>query len=1111
MPPSPAPVTPLPARAEHPKLDGRFAILYEKAPAELAALVDQEHDRLQVAQLHIRNLLKDLKAATTDTARAGFRADLKRAYASIPIPLTTGVHLPKPAGSHDSWLPDFGEISFSVLILSDVSAHDLTALGAVIRSQFRDIFTAFVPRSRLAGLESSPVVQMIELARPLKSSLEWSMDFTQMDDLHAVTPSPEDGAGIIIGVIDRELDFYHPEFRDPVTDETRILFLWDQNLDPEDPSEKGPPRPKFSPFLDATAQFLPFGSTGPTVTQFGGVEYDSSAINAAIHTRANNISAGIPPNSYGKVRHDASIGDGHGTKVTGCAAGNGRSSAGVFVGAAPKADIIFVGFKGLFESFLLTDTNCVVDAFRYIFARAEQLQQRPCVVNLSYNDNSGPHDGDTLGEQALDDLLGQDRRAITVSAGNWNEKNLHAHGTVPAGDPLLLVLNLNSAYGRKNDKIEIWYNGAETLKASISVPDVTESISGTGGDVLDKGFGIDILSQKSELLTGDNVITLTIRMSDTSTVQGPWTIALTGNVAGPVEVEAWIHSEGGLFQWAAPEKDRLTIAAPATARNVIAVGAHTKDQNDPAHVQLAGYSGCGRTRVSPSSTTGRIKPEIVSVGGLLIGAGPLEDEMMTIPLNRNMNALPLSTVFNTLDTGTSLSAPLVAGACALLFQCCGPDLSWSELLYSLKQTSGHAWATVPAPPVNGCGHGYLLMNTGCLVSLGYLVPHVYPAPPELQLKFDMPTFWESGSLEIADSFGKPQPDPFHDPSASGETRVRVTVLNRRSEPIHGGSVELYWAEAGTNLSFGTAWKREGIRPGDRDSRGGTNVVALPTLEPGRSTLVEFVFSAPARRDGTSDLRLFSLLARVKNPADRTTLADPEGLGYPTQFYCAMRNTIVREIPARTGSRSGARDAAGAGTTVASGSAPDFALPFDVHGTADRDRLTVQVGGMRGEVTLELPIQALPWRDISVLQPLRAPRAPYGSGVAGRSGVAGDPLIDVSLTLERGAITARTDITGAERLELRGGRVRIVAAREGVLVIPSLRIARGTPLPVRLEIRDPQLLESHGLVRVAQYSAGQLTGGLTLELRPRPGVFARGWNRLRSFTARIFRRLRGNPG
>ncbi len=59
----------------------------------------------------------------------------------------------------------------------------------------------------------------------------------------------------------------------------------------------------------------------------------------------------------------------------------------------------------------------------------------PLVVNLSYGNSAGPHDGTSLAERTLDDLvatLGEERPiAVAIAAGNANLQRLHAELDIP--------------------------------------------------------------------------------------------------------------------------------------------------------------------------------------------------------------------------------------------------------------------------------------------------------------------------------------------------------------------------------------------------------------------------------------------------------------------------------------------------------------------------------------------------------------------------------------------------------------------------------------------------------------------------------------------------------
>src|SRR5690606_36379248 len=131
----------------------------------------------------------------------------------------------------------------------------------------------------------------------------------------------------------------------------------------------------------------------------------------------NAALAGADP--FNAIRHRDS--GGHGTHVAGIAAGDGSAAgqgqpAFTFVGVAPEADLIIVKVGGGGTEGLGTSANAL-DAVNYCYQRAQALD-RPIAVNMSLGDNLGPHDGTSLLERGLDNLLGGPGRAFVKSAGN---------------------------------------------------------------------------------------------------------------------------------------------------------------------------------------------------------------------------------------------------------------------------------------------------------------------------------------------------------------------------------------------------------------------------------------------------------------------------------------------------------------------------------------------------------------------------------------------------------------------------------------------------------------------------------------------------------------------
>lgn len=219
-----------------------------------------------------------------------------------------------------------------------------------------------------------------------------------------------DGTGVIIGIIDTGIDFTHPDFKD-AGGNTRIKFLWDQ--------------------VPAT------NSTTPLPYNYG-VEWTAAQINASVCTHND-----LP--HYG-----------HGTHVTGIAAGNGLAN-GTHEGCAQKADIIVVALD-----FNKTGPT-IADAVNYIFNKATALG-KPCVINASVGDYYGSHDGTDLEAQLIYGMLHNlPGRVMVAAAGNAGAIKYHVK-TQPVGDTSFTWIKNTSStlnywcYGDTNQLKNVQFN-----------------------------------------------------------------------------------------------------------------------------------------------------------------------------------------------------------------------------------------------------------------------------------------------------------------------------------------------------------------------------------------------------------------------------------------------------------------------------------------------------------------------------------------------------------------------------------------------------------------------------------------------------------------------------
>jgi Subtilase family len=852
------PSSPAPTQgSSRPKLDARLAWLLTLSIDELVDLKHREAEELAAIADRLAAL-----PSPTDERDADEQAELLRSPGYQPFaPLTTGVHLPGDPDLKQIGLGEISEPWFSAIVLTDAGSRDLAELGLRVRCQVCDLFTTLVPASAMERLEALTALQYVELARPWFWDLGQAIPFTGINTVHGAAP-PVTGTNVVVGVIDNPIDVYHPDFR-TAAGATRLLFLWDQLLVPA-AGEAGPP----------TAPALPGFTPAGGVTY--GVEYPQAMINA-------ELNAFNPPATpaYQTVRHQPPAppingSNGHGTFVTGAAAGNGLG--GGSVGGAPGANIIFVRPLGVAGVNLAADNVSVLDAFSYIFARATQAGQAS-VVNLSASDNQGPHDGTALGEQFLDGLLLTPGRAITLSAGNSTGTNAHAAGTVAPGGTANLVLAY-AAGATRSDDVEIWYDGHDQFTVTITAPTVPATIIGpvapgaVANTVLPNGVTVQVTSVLNDPRNGDNLISIIITVPGGQSIPpGNWTIALTGTVVINGAFNAWVDRNNRfLSAWQAPfvQETQLTLGVPSTAKRAITVGNHDKTAPTPA---ISPSSGLGPAR------DGRVKPDSVTVGTNLTAASP-----------RNMNSPLAGQPLYQPVSGTSFSAPLVAGACALLFQCRGAAATWADLKQVLTDTAGTVGLAIPSVAF---GFGFLQMAAACARPPTNVDVWVRDAPGDGGAEpFTGPVFWASPDIAVLDTAGNPVANPTYSAVNRFNNIIRVTVRNLGTQTARNVEVYLYWADPGTNIPFPAQWRSVGIFTGPPGFLNLGNVVVVPQLGPGGSTTVDFGWAPPAPGSNLQGDNHFCLLARLEHDADPSNVGAGGFASIPATNNLGLRNVGV---------------------------------------------------------------------------------------------------------------------------------------------------------------------------------------------------------------------------
>lgn len=590
---------------------------------------------------------------------------------------------------------DDGEYYIKCLVKSTDSELQqvIEKAGGTILYKAGSIWGTKIPLRKINQVIASESLQRLSISKPKKLQNDKATKEIGADKIHAgINGLNLEGENVIVGVIDTGIDLDHPDFKDE--NGTRIKFIWDMS--------------------DAS------GINNPEGFEWGR-EFSSEEINNGMCTQIDL--------------------HGHGTHVTGTAAGNGSGDS-KYKGIAPKSDIIVVKCTYDVESDNFADDIDLLAAVFYVFERAA-AEGKPAVINMSLGSTIGSHDGTDLFAQGLSELV-DEGRIIVVSAGNDGELEMHTgvHFTESGElyETVIYPINVCEVFESICPDIpgfyatagDFWYTSNSIDSVFISAYDINEN---TGEIIVlnTKGYAIGDAVMMDEFIANNE--TLAYIQLDFSNVfneennsgNGFWMLHNGGNQETPVQNYFWSIAfktigEGTFDMWSGipvpsmfgiqgiignylPGTNSMTIGNPADAKRVISVGSYVtrnewvNDQGEetttPSIIgELSSFSSRGPTR------DGRIVPIISAPGEMVISAksshtfDEVIDEKYT-PYN-----------------GTSMSAPVVSGTIAFLLQL-RPDLNFEELVEIISEYSIQDEFTGEVPNNN---FGWGKLNAEKLVS-----------------------------------------------------------------------------------------------------------------------------------------------------------------------------------------------------------------------------------------------------------------------------------------------------------------------------------------------------------------------------------------------------------
>lgn len=312
--------------------------------------------------------------------------------------------------------PSDGRIDLIVRYGTDDALDEIEARGGEVVSLV-GTRTAIVRVSAAdaVAVAASKGVSGAALPAKLKRANDKALPFSNVDDVHQGTGIVRafDGSDVVVGLFDIGVDPNHINFKD-ADGNHRIKALY------------------YYPDMTATPEVY---DTPATISTF------------TADTR----------------------GESHGTHVLGVIAGSfvdhTDASAPDYRGVAPGAEIVAACGEGYNVQ--------ILDAIERIGKYAQE-QGKPCVINLSFGDNMGPHDGTDEFTEAINDVAEKYNAAIFLAVGNEREDKSYIIKELTESSPALRTLvlkgsSISSTTVQASSDVQIWTADATPFTVSLEV------------------------------------------------------------------------------------------------------------------------------------------------------------------------------------------------------------------------------------------------------------------------------------------------------------------------------------------------------------------------------------------------------------------------------------------------------------------------------------------------------------------------------------------------------------------------------------------------------------------------------------------------------------------
>ena len=318
--------------------------------------------------------------------------------------------------------------------------------------------------------------------------------------------------------------------------------------------------------------------------------------------------------------------------------GHGTAVAGIVSACTPKADLLIVKLD-------TSNTNQVdtINLMRGIdfSVRYSRDNNVPMVINLSYGNNAGDHNGNSILEKYIDAVGDLSKLTIVVGAGNDGVAGRHIQ--INMGNESFYRREFQVSQGEGSIYIQIWRESIDVVDIILETP--SGEILGPFNNYdnlmtyVTNNMDIRVLNNGPTPINSRLETYISIIPLDEYIESGIWSIVFNPKSIINGRLDVWLPVEGStnteLFFLNPTVTTTLTI--PSSTTKVITVGAY-----DSNNLTYASFSGRGYT------VDGLIKPDLVAPG---------------VNINTAMAGGGYTVV-----TGTSFAAPFVSSGAAMLME-----------------------------------------------------------------------------------------------------------------------------------------------------------------------------------------------------------------------------------------------------------------------------------------------------------------------------------------------------------------------------------------------------------------------------------------------------------